>query len=368
MFQNELTSHTSSSFSKAMMFPFSSKSVFGGRPHQTKKQKKKTTTRNKKKRFHKIQLWKSNSLQEASQYWESNVSGKFSKEEKILWAKQLFCFVWQAQGKEAALSFQPNRQLADHQFDRGCQLWVEKQYPQALWEIQTSMATQETVSSFSDSSSFDDVKAKVQSHYALGMVHLSLENYALAICQFCQSWRSSVLQYHDNIETPKELSVLLQASKYMMRKALASSFGVMGAHLQMARIQKALNYELEGDFFHALGDYEMALEYFQMALHEISLSGHPQEENHHFMYLQANLRCKLAKLYEAQDHFENVGDIVQDNLELAGEEWATALCLYQTLLGLEHSTTMSTQKSFTDNHSAILHRRRMQHEEQVYEI
>ena len=358
-----------------MMFhvPFSSKSVFGGRPHNQEKKKKKKT-RNLKKRFRKIHLWKTHSQQEASQYWDSNVSGKFSKEEKLLWAKQLFCFVWQAQGKDAALSFEPNRQLAVHQFDRGCQLWLEKQYPQALWEIQTSMATQETVSSsFSDSSSssssssFDDVKAKVQSHYALGMVHLSLENYALAICQFCQSWRLSALQYHDNIDTPKELSVLSQASKYMMRKALASSFGVMETHLQMARIQKALAYELEGDFFHALGDYEMALEYIQMALDEVSLSGHPQEENHHIMYLQANLRCKLAKLYEVQDHLQFVGDTVQDNLELAGEEWATALCLYQTLLGLEHSTTMSTQKSFTDNHSAILHRRRM-HEEQVYEI
>lgn len=337
-----------------MKFSFTSKSF---------RRKRKTETRKLNKSFPRIQVWRSHTQQDASEYWDDNLNGKLSKEEKILWAKQLFCHVWQTKGKDEALSFLPNRELAVCQFDRGCQLWAERQYPQALWELQTSISTQETVAS---EDSFEDVLAKMKSHYALGMVHLSLENYALSLCQFLQSWRISAFQYHDNVDTPKEVSVLLQASKFMMRKALTMSYGVMEVHVHMARLQKSMDYELEGEFSLALGDLEMAMENFQMAIQEVSQTNHPQEENHHFMFVQANLRCKLAKLYESLDHLDLTGD-ADDLLELAGEEWATSLCLYQTLLGLEHSTTKSTQKSFIENHSAILNRRRL-YEEQVYEI
>jgi tetratricopeptide (TPR) repeat protein len=274
---------------------------------------------------------------EASQYWDNRIDKECSKDQKALLAEQLFHYIWQTEGKKAALQHlsvqTPMRQLGLTKVNRGCQLWTENQFHLALIELKTSM---EILDSY-PITTYNEMEAKVKCHYALGMVHMSMQNHHLAIGEFCQAWRMSVLCSHKM----QNFNALSPPSKYMMGKALTKAHGAMEAHNQMVRVEHSIGHEVEGEFCHSVGDLELALKDYEIALRELAA---PREN--YLLIVQAHIRCKVAAIYETQG-----------NLDQAGDEWGMALTLYETMLGPDHSLTSTTMKRLTENHYNLVVRR-----------
>lgn len=278
--------------------------------------------KNKKSKYN-APTWDSRP-QDAERYWEKWIGPKLSKDQKVLLAEHLFAFVWQtAEGgpnvaPSEILNTKQQVQLARVRFDRGCHLWNQQQYQSALFELRKSLAIQEAYG-------WVDKEMEVQLHYALGMVHIGLRDWPQALDAFRHSWRLSGL----HLGTTHRLT---KSSQHMFGTVLSHmGFSIIEVDCHLNIIQHGILHEQEGDFHHSLGDLEMGLQEYHRSL--------PEEQ---ITLTQAAIRCKVATLLEEK------GDCID-----AGDEWATALTIYQSLLGSHHPITIQTMQKLTANHAQI---------------
>jgi tetratricopeptide (TPR) repeat protein len=272
----------------------------------------------------------------AELYWEKWVASTLSKDQRILLAEQFFQYIWQTQGKEVALNQIRNAKqqttLAQTRFNRGCQLWGDQYHRQALLGLQKSSEIQEAYPAASrrqeeggGTANNEQDERHVRMHYALGTVHMALKEYPNAFRQFRHAWRMSGLRLGTN-------HVLTQASQHMVKTVLLSQMGtgILQVHCQLNRVRHGILHEKEGDFLFSLGDLEAALQEYYNSL--------PEEEDDDPL-AEASIRCKMARIWEQQKRYGHAGD-----------EWASALSLYQSALGSEHFVTIQTMEKLTDNH------------------
>ena len=277
----------------------------------------------------------SNPITTAEHYWERRISNKWSKVQKAVLAEQFFQHVWNRDGKHAALEQIRNTQqqdkLAKSYFDYGCQLWGEGRYSSALRKLEQSLTIHEACKTTS-SPSFSFVEQEVRLHYALGTVHMGLEQHPKALKEFRRAWRIGGLQlgvFHK----------LTQASQHMVEIVLKSymGLGILPAHCQLHQLRTSILREREGDVLAYLGKFESAMQEYR---HSLIPEDHVDDD--YDLLAQASIRCKMASLWEKQEKYG-----------LAGDEWASALSLYRDAVGSDHPETIRTMERLTDNHRRI---------------
>jgi hypothetical protein len=267
---------------------------------------------------------------EAQECWDHSIDTQLSNKEKALLAEKLFSHVWCTQGKGAAMQhvWSPKKLLdvADENFDLGCQRLLYKQYPPALLLLKKSLHLYEMYQSPPNASiathkNFLEQKAKT--HYALGLVQMGMYKIDCAEGNFYHSWKVSA--------SNPDLALLTEYAQCMMEKVLTSKWGKLEAHCRMICIQNSVAHELEADGMYAKG-------HLRQSLHEYRKCFFHEEHESYLRLTQAHIHCKMAMLYQTLDL-----------LKLAEEEWTMALNTYQHELGADHSRTIATMKRLTAN-------------------
>lgn len=268
--------------------------------------------------------------QDAEVYWDQKISPNLSDDQKILFAEQLFCYVWSRIGSVEAIHqvVTPSQQLqlAKARFDKGCQLCNLQFFESALLEIEKSKLIQESYGVWCH----EDMEIKV--HYAKGVIMLGLGNYSKALAEFRRAWRISGLKLGP--------SHILTKSSILMVENVLSKQGCnqLEIHQNIIVLRQAILHEKEGDFFHVAGDLDLAIfEYRQSILEYQRHHDEPRVEN--TAIEQADIHSKIAKILE-----------LQGKQSLAEVEWAVSLSLFQSSLGSRHPKTIEAIAGYIRNH------------------
>lgn len=264
----------------------------------------------------------------AKHYWDRLIH---TQRDKALLAENLFHHVWCTQGKDAAIEhlwmFEKDHVAAKVYFDRGCQWLLRKKYPAALFHLKKSVALYESLHQPPPKASIavSILEQKAKAHHALGLAQMGLHDRNAAEGNFYQAWKVCSASNDPNPS-------LIHSAQRMMENVLALKWGKLEAHCRIICIQNAMAHELEADRMYATGQLRQSLKQYQKCFYF-----HDAEP--HILLAQGHVRCKMAMLYQSLGL-----------LQLADEEWTSALSIYQHQLGPYHSRTSATMKRLTANH------------------
>ncbi len=293
-------------------------------------------TRDKKRQGLQKQQWYLSRLQQprdAEAYWDQTISPDLSKDQKILLAEELFCYIWKHHGSDEAIdqvaSAAQQLQLAQARFDKGCTLCSHQNFESALVEIEKSRRIQESYGVWCQE------ETEIQLHYATGAVLMGLREYDKALSEFRQAWRIGGLKLGPS-------HILTRSSQQMIEDILCKDrCGLLEIHHNMAILRQAITHEKEGDFFRVAGDFDLAINEYRQSILEYQRH---QDEPHVATTAveQAEIRSKIARILEEQA-----------KRRLAEMEWASSLSLYQSALGSCHPKTIESMTGLIRNHSSV---------------